>query len=286
MISPIQSQDATLVPPLRDGDRLTMQEFERPWDAMPNLKRAELIDGEGRDIMIAPTSSTLTNRIPPLANGDHLTADEFCRRWNAMPELKHAELLGGRVYMNPPISAESHSLPHGRIVVWLWHYAIATDGTQFFDETSAHFGPGDLPQPDAVLRIKESHGGNSRLIRGDLHGAPELIVEVSSSSERRDLGIKKQRYAANGVQEYLIWLVAKRKFVWFSLQEGEYVELEQLRSGIVKSRVFPGLWLDTKGMLADNWPKILATLRNGMESPESVEFAKRLKSQGRKKRKS
>jgi Uma2 family endonuclease len=33
------------IPPLRDGDRLTREEFERRYDAMPDLKKAELIDG-------------------------------------------------------------------------------------------------------------------------------------------------------------------------------------------------------------------------------------------------
>ncbi len=33
------------VPPLENGDQLTSDEFERRWDAMPNLKKAELIDG-------------------------------------------------------------------------------------------------------------------------------------------------------------------------------------------------------------------------------------------------
>ena len=32
-------------PPLRDGDRLTSDEFLRRWEAMPDLKHAELIDG-------------------------------------------------------------------------------------------------------------------------------------------------------------------------------------------------------------------------------------------------
>src|SRR5437660_1488779 len=32
-------------PPLRDGDRLTSDEFMRRWEAMPDLKHAELIDG-------------------------------------------------------------------------------------------------------------------------------------------------------------------------------------------------------------------------------------------------
>lgn len=34
-----------LPPPLREGDRLTREEFLRRWEAMPDLKRAELIDG-------------------------------------------------------------------------------------------------------------------------------------------------------------------------------------------------------------------------------------------------
>lgn len=33
------------LPPLENGDRLTRREFERRYDAMPNLKKAELIEG-------------------------------------------------------------------------------------------------------------------------------------------------------------------------------------------------------------------------------------------------
>ncbi len=33
------------VPPLQNGDRLTRDEFERRYDAMPNLRKAELIEG-------------------------------------------------------------------------------------------------------------------------------------------------------------------------------------------------------------------------------------------------
>ena len=33
------------IPPMREGDRLTRAEFERRWTAMPELKKAELIDG-------------------------------------------------------------------------------------------------------------------------------------------------------------------------------------------------------------------------------------------------
>jgi Uma2 family endonuclease len=33
------------IPPLRQGDRMDRDEFERRWDAMPDLKKAELIEG-------------------------------------------------------------------------------------------------------------------------------------------------------------------------------------------------------------------------------------------------
>src|SRR6516225_7808558 len=34
------------IPPLENGDRLTRFEFERRYEAMPHLKKAELIEGE------------------------------------------------------------------------------------------------------------------------------------------------------------------------------------------------------------------------------------------------
>src|SRR5438034_100766 len=33
------------IPPLQNGDRLTRAEFERRYDAMPDLKKAELVEG-------------------------------------------------------------------------------------------------------------------------------------------------------------------------------------------------------------------------------------------------
>src|SRR5437868_4983540 len=35
----------TPIPPLKAGDELTREEFERRYDAMPELKKAELIEG-------------------------------------------------------------------------------------------------------------------------------------------------------------------------------------------------------------------------------------------------
>ena len=40
------AQDHGVIPRLENGDRLTRAEFERRYDAMPELKKAELVEGE------------------------------------------------------------------------------------------------------------------------------------------------------------------------------------------------------------------------------------------------
>src|SRR6267378_3668903 len=37
--------DIERIPPLQDGDHLTREEFERRYEAMPHVKKAELIEG-------------------------------------------------------------------------------------------------------------------------------------------------------------------------------------------------------------------------------------------------
>jgi Uma2 family endonuclease len=43
---PMTTQDNGTILPLENGDRLTRAEFERRYDAMPGIKKAELIEGE------------------------------------------------------------------------------------------------------------------------------------------------------------------------------------------------------------------------------------------------
>src|ERR1041385_5298533 len=43
--SAAEPQACEKIPPLENGDRLTRAEFERRYEAMPHLKKAELIEG-------------------------------------------------------------------------------------------------------------------------------------------------------------------------------------------------------------------------------------------------
>lgn len=47
-------------------------------------------------------------------------------------------------------------------------------------------------------------------------------------------------------------------------------------NGVLKSKVFPGLWLDTAGVFNTTATRLLATLRMGLASPEHAKFAAKL----------
>ncbi|MBD2519547.1 Uma2 family endonuclease [Nostoc sp. FACHB-973] len=216
--------------------------------------------------------------IPLLENGDKLTRYEFERRYNAMPNLKKAELIEGIVYIMPAaLRFRSHGQPHAWIVGWLGTYEAARPGVALGVEPTVRLDLDNEPQPDAVLLINPEAGGQARLSEDDyIEGAPELIVEIAASSVAIDLHAKKQAYRRNGVKEYIVWQVLDQKLSWFYLEQGEYLELATDRGGILRSRVFPGLWLAVAELLTGNMRSVLNFLQAGLQSPEHTAFVQKL----------
>jgi Uma2 family endonuclease len=215
--------------------------------------------------------------LPPLESGDRLNRYEFERRYNAMPHLKKAELIEGVVYVAAALRFRSHGQPHGNIIGWLWTYKIATPGVELGNNPTVRLDLDNEPQPDAVLLIEEPYGGQARLSEDDyVEGAPELVAEIAASSAAIDLGDKKRAYRRNGIKEYIVWQVFEQKLDWFSWQEGEYVLLPVDPDGIVRSRVFPGLWLAVEDLLAGNMARVLMVLQEGLASAEHTTFVQQL----------
>jgi Uma2 family endonuclease len=215
--------------------------------------------------------------LPPLRAGDRLTRAEFERRWNAMPEVKKAELIDGVVYM-PALSID-HAAPHFDLITWLGMYRMLTRGTQGADNASIRFDDRNMPQPDALLRILPSHGGHCYVTADRyLEGAPELIVEVANTSKDEDLGPRRDLYRKRGVREYIVWRVADRAVDWFVLRDGLYWSLEPGEGGIIRSEVFPGLWLDPAALVAGDAVRVLAVAQMGHGSPEHAAFVAELQS--------
>ena len=212
-------------------------------------------------------------KILPLENGDRLTRSEFERRYQAMSQIKKAELIEGKVYMASPVRV-IHGQPHAYIMGWLAVYHAATPGTQFADNTTVRLDTDNEPQPDALLRIED---GQSRVdVDNYIQGAPELIVEIAASSAAYDLREKLQVYRRNGVQEYIVWQVSDRALDWFRLRDGAYIKLQTDSNNIIKSEVFPGLWLAIDPLLEGNLGKVLQTVQRGLTTTEHQIFITQL----------
>jgi Uma2 family endonuclease len=210
---------------------------------------------------------------PPLENGDQLTRDEFERRYERMPHLKKAELVEGTVYIPSPIRARKHAIPHSHLGTWLGLYASETPGTECCDNSTVRLDLDNEPQPDLVLMKLPLKGGQARISDEDyIEGAPELAVEIVASSQAYDLHQKKGAYRRNGVREYLAWITGEKRVLWWELREGDYREIALAADGCIKSRAFPGLWLDAGALLRGDMKAVLGCLRRGIDSPEHGAF--------------
>lgn len=216
--------------------------------------------------------------MPPLEPGDRLTRAEFERRYEAMPPGFKAELIEGIVYMASPVRQRQHGRPHAVMVGWLTNYFVATPGVEIADNSTVRLPGDNEPQPDALLFIPAEKGGQARVDEeGYVVGGPELIVEVASSSASYDLHAKKRVYRRHGVREYLVWRVLDREVDWFVLRGGRYERLPAGEDGVTRSEVFPGLWLDTAALVADDLQRVLAVLQAGIAAPEHAAFADQLR---------
>jgi Uma2 family endonuclease len=204
---------------------------------------------------------------PLLEPGDRLSRGEFERRYERMPNVQKAELIEGIVYMPSPIRAANHAIPQGCLATWLGVYVSETPGVQCAFTPTVRLDLDNEPQPDLVLFILPEKGGQTRISADDyIEGAPELVVEIVGSSSAYDLHQKKGAYRRNGVREYLAWITAERRLVWWELKDGEYHEIARSGEDLFKSGVFPGLWLDAQALLHGDKKKMLDVLRQGLNS--------------------
>lgn len=223
--------------------------------------------------------------VPPFSNGDTMDQPTFHRLYEATPDGFKAELIGGIVYTASPVTT-FHGLPHGTLSTMLGVYAAETDAVEMLIDTTAIFGASSEPQPDLVLVVSPEVGGQtSENADGYITGAPELVIEISNSSAAIDLHAKKRDYNVNGVREYIVIVVPTKTVHWFLRGKSGFKEMKPDAAGVLKSKVFPGLWLLPDAVFDRRATRLLATLREGLASPEHAKFAAKLKAKIAKKAK-
>jgi hypothetical protein len=155
------------------------------------------------------------------------------------------------------------------------NYEASTPGVEGVENATVILDDENEPQPDQGLRIVESCGGQSRIDENEwIVGAPELLSEVSHSSVSVDLNAKKDNYQRTGVVEYLVVCVEEEEVFWFDFKRGR--RLKAGGAGILRSRVFPGLWLDVPALFARSASRLKRTLNEGLASPEHTKFVQKL----------
>ncbi len=229
-------------------------------------------------VVRVPIAETSRQVEPPLESGDRLTRAQFERRYAAMPRVKKAELIEGVVYMPSPVRINKHAKPHLILATWLGVYVGKTLGlNQFGDNATVKLDEDNELQPDLLLLLPASAGGKARIDGDDyVCGPPELVCEVASSSVSIDLHAKLNSYRRSGVREYLVWRTDDGAIDFFTLSEGLFEPIAADDQGLVKSGVFPGLWLDRAAILSGDMSKVLAAVERGVATPEHAEFVKRL----------
>jgi Uma2 family endonuclease len=216
--------------------------------------------------------------LPRLEAGDRLNQPSFHRLYEAMPPQFKAELIEGVVIVPSPLRFE-HGDIHSLMITWIGVFRAATPGVRTLDSATILLPPDNEPQPDATLIIESDRGGQTRVKDGYLVGAPELIIEVASSSASYDLHSKYQMYEKMGVREYVVAVVQEERVRWFVSASGDFVDLSPDKDGILCSPGFPGLWLDAQALWEGDAARLLDTLNRGLASPEHAAFVEKLQLQ-------
>ncbi len=81
------------------------------------------------------------------------------------------------------------------------------------------------------------------------------------------------------VCEYIVWQIYENRLDWFRLQEGRYVALHPDEAEIIRSEIFPGLWLAVNALREGDMAGVLAVLQQGLHFAEHQVFVKRLNPQ-------
>lgn len=73
-----------------------------------------------------------------------------------------------------------------------------------------------------------------------------------------------------------MWRVADEQIDWFVFDKEQFERLTADVDGLLKSRSFPGLWLDPTALIRNDVLTLLSALNRGLASPEHAAFVARL----------
>jgi Uma2 family endonuclease len=163
-----------------------------------------------------------------------------------LPEQPRCELLYGRLPVTPAPTVR-HQLVVVAIMVLLNEFARRHGGYAVVSPVDVVLADHSIVQPD-VIYVSRSR---VEILRQRVEGAPDLVVEIlSSSTARRDVGEKLRLYAESGIAEY--WIVDPELETFEFLEntpDGFRVRLPE--GAVYRSASISGLELDLDSFWRD-----------------------------------
>ena len=153
-------------------------------------------------------------------------------------------------------------------------YEMETPGVEALLRPTVILGKQSEPQPDLVLYVLPEHGGRTRPNDEFLAGPPELFIEIARNIMAIDFHEKKDDYERNHIAEYIIVCLEEEQTYWFDLASGRTRKIPP--DGILRSKRFPGLWIDTQALFRGDSKRMVHVLHDGLASPEHARFVRRL----------
>ena len=178
--------------------------------------------------------------VRPVSSGVKLTYDDFL----LFPDDgKRHELIDGEHYVTP-----SRNVKHQRVLgklFWVVQSYLEEHpvGEIFCGPLDIVLSPHDVVEPD--LFYISHYLAAQVLTPQNVRGAPELVIEIASTSTRkRDETIKRQLYERDGVSEY--WVIdPELDSIRVYRREGDRfdraVELTCERGDVLTTPLLPGL---------------------------------------------
>ena len=247
------------------------------WESRPGCGSfdEELSARKHRENQVMSQGTRLLDTPRTLVEGQQLDQPTFHALYEAMPPETRAELIDGVVYMPSPVGS-AHGEAHISMLYWLANYKEKTPGVKALSGATTILGRKSEPQPDGLLRIAAECGGRTKNKGSYIHGAPELVAEVSKATRFIDLGPKLKDYQRAGVLEYVVDALDPDEILWFVRERGVLVQHPVDGDGLYRSTVFPGLWLDPQALLAGDTERLRAVVDLGCATAEHAAFVARL----------
>ena len=152
------------------------------------------------------------------------------------------ELIEGRLQIMPsPLTI--HQEISDEILFEIKFFLRANPiGKVYSAPLDVELGPIDTYQPD-LLFIRNDNQDITKEPR--IHGAPDLVVEVLSSSTRsKDFGVKLENYARFGVKEYWIIHPQTGECRFYLAENQQFSEVHPENNSRYESHVMTGFVLD------------------------------------------